>query len=216
VKNRYFISCVALALLCVAPIAKAQGGAPQGTANSNKIAVVRVLEAITACAEGKQANAEIQSRFAPRTAEIDGINKQIEDLQKKAQAGANTLSEEEKSRMQRQGELLSRKLQRTQDDVQDEFNAAKADVLDRLGKKMLDVVNRFATENGYGVVIDASNQQAMTVLYASKQVDITDEVVKLYDQQFPVRAGAAPATRPPGGTPPPTTNPPPKRPGGNQ
>jgi outer membrane protein len=212
VKNRSFISWVALALLCVAPIAKAQGGAPQGTANANKIAVVRVLDAIGTTAEGKQAQAEIQSQFAPRSAEIDAINKQIEDLQKKLQAGANTLSEDEKSRTQRQIEMLGRKLQRTQEAVQDELNGARADVLDRLGKKMLDVVNRYATENGYGVVIDASNQQAMTVIYASKQVDITDEVVKLYDQQFPVRAGA---TRPPA-TNPPATNPPPKRPGGNQ
>jgi outer membrane protein len=216
VKNRSIISCVALALLCVAPVVKAQGGAPPAGANANKVAVVRVLEAIGTTAEGKAAQAEIATRFGPRTAEIDGINKQIEDIQKKLQAGANTLSEDEKSRMQRQGEMLGRKLQRTQDDVQDEVNAARADVLDRLGKKMIDVVNRYATENGYGVVIDASNQQSMTVLYASKQVDITDQVVKLYDQQFPVRAAAAPATRPPGQNPPPTTNPPPKRPGGNQ
>jgi outer membrane protein len=215
VKNRSIVSCVALALLCVAPVVKAQGGAPPAGANANKIAVVRVLEAIGTTAEGKQAQVEIANRFAPRTAEIDSINKQIEDLQKKAQAGANTLSEDEKSRMQRQGEMLSRKLQRTQDDVQDEVNAARADLLDRLGKKMIDVVNRYATENGYGVVIDASNQQSMTVLYASKQVDITDEVVKLYDQQFPVRAASAPAPKQPGTTPP-ATNPPAKRPGGNQ
>jgi outer membrane protein len=215
VKNRSIISCVALALLCVAPVIKAQGGAPPAGANANKIAVVRVLEAIGSTAEGKQAQADIATRFAPRSAEIDGINKQIEDVQKKLQAGANTLSEDEKSRMQRQGEMLARKLQRTQDDVQDEVNAARADVLDRLGKKMIDVVNRYATENGYGVVIDASNQQSMTILYAAKHMDITDEVVKLYDQQFPVRAASATPPKQPG-TPPPTTNPPPKRPGGNQ
>ncbi len=216
-KNRSFISWVALALLCVTPVAKAQGGAPQGaaTANASKVAVVRMLDAIAATAEGKQASAEIQSQFAPRTAEIDGIRKQIDDIDKKLQAGANTLSEEEKARMQRQGEMLQHKLQRTQDEVQEEINATRADTIDRLGKRMLDVVNRFATENGYGVVIDASNQQSMMVLYASKQVDITDGVVKLYDQQYPVHATAAPATRPPGQQPPPQ-NPPAKRPGGQQ
>ncbi len=213
-KNRAIISWVALALLCVTPVAKAQAGAPQGAANANKIATVRVLEAISATAEGKQSVAEIQSQFAPRTAEIDGIRKQIDDIDKKLQAGQNTLSDEEKSRMTRQGEMLQHKLQRTQEEVQEEVNAARADVLDRLGKKMVDVVNRFATENGYGVVIDASNQQTMTVVYASKQVDITDEVVKLYDQQFPVRAAAAPAPKQPGT--PPAQTPPAKRPGGNQ
>jgi outer membrane protein len=213
-KNRSFISWVALAFLCVAPVAKAQTGAPQGAANANKIATVRVLEAISLTAEGKQASAEIQSQFAPRSAEIDGIRKQIDDLDKKLQAGQNTLSDEEKGRMTRQGEMLQHKLQRAQEEVQEEVNAARADVLDRLGKKMVDVVNRFAAENGYGVVIDASNQQAMTVLYASKQVDITDQVVKLYDQQFPIRASTAPAPKQPG--PPPAQNPPAKRPGGQQ
>ena len=213
-KNRAVISSVALALLCVTPAVKAQTGAPQGAANTNKIAVVRMLEAISSTAEGKQAIAEINSQFAPRTAEIDGIRKQIDDLEKKAAAGSNTLSEEEKARLQRQGEMLNRKLQRTTDEVQDEVTAARSDVIDRLGKRMLDVVNHYATENAYGVVIVASNQQAMTILYASKQVDITDAVVKLYDQQYPVRAATPPAKQP--GQQPPAQNPPAKRPGGQQ
>lgn len=213
-KNRAFLPWVALAFLCVAPAAKAQtntSNAPQG-ANAGKVAVVRMRDALQSTAEGKQAMAEIQSTLiAPRQSEMAAVQKQIDDLNKKYQAGQNTLSEDEKARMQRQGDLLTNKLKRMTDELQDEAGAAQADAVDRLGKRLMDVVHNYATENGYGVVIDGSNQQTMLVLYASKQVDITDEIVKLYDQQFPVRTTPAPAPKQPGQQ---QQQPPAKRPGG--
>jgi hypothetical protein len=46
------------------------------------------------------------------------------------------------------------------------------------------------------------------VVYASTNIDITAEIIKLYDQAYPAKAGAAPATKPPATTPKPATQPP--------
>ncbi len=101
----------ALAILCMAPVpgARAQSNA---AAAPVKIATINMRNAIVATAEGKQAQAQLQSQFAPRQADLQNTQKQIEDLQRRLSEGARTLSDDEKAKMQRQGELLARRLQR--------------------------------------------------------------------------------------------------------
>jgi hypothetical protein len=66
---------------------------------------------------------------------------------------------------------------------------------------MLDVVDRYARENGFAVVLDTS--QSSLVVYNANQVDITNQIVQLYDQAYPVRPPAsAPPPRPAPQTPP--------------
>jgi outer membrane protein len=60
-----------------------------------------------------------------------------------------------------------------------------------LGGKMLAIINKYATEKGYVLVLDVSSQQT-PVLWASNTIDITRDVIAAYD------SGAAdlPATKP--------------------
>src|ERR1700693_127282 len=186
-------SWAALALLCVAPVsgASAQAGAAGGPV---KIAVMNVRNAIVATAEGKQAQALLQSQFAPKQNELQGLQKQIEDLQQKLTAGARTLSADEQAKMQRDGEMLQHRLQRGTDDLNEELQAAQGDLVDGIGRKMLEVLDRYSRENGYAVVLDTS-AQGSPVVYGSSQSDITQEIVRLFDQAYPIKgaSGAAPA-----------------------
>jgi outer membrane protein len=54
------------------------------------------------------------------------------------------------------------------------------------------VIDKYATDNGFAIIIDVSSQQS-PVLYAATSIDITREVVGLYDKNAP---GAAPAAAP--------------------
>jgi outer membrane protein len=217
VKIRAILTLATLTVMSAAPAVMAQtGGTSQAPASAsgatpNKIAVLDIQAAIGNTAEGKQAAAELQSTFAPRGAELDAIQKQIGDIDKKLQSGANTLNDEEKARLQAQGQLLQNKWKRNSDQVNEEANAARSEILDRIGRKMVDVVDRYSRENAIGVVIDSSGQ-TNPVLYRATQLDITAEIVKLYDQQYPVKAAAASAPK----TNPPATNPPAKKPGGQE
>ncbi len=210
---KVYIRAIALCalLLAFAVGVWAQGGGGTAAAAPVKVGVLNVRQAIVSTAEGKQASAELQSQFAARQNELENLNKQIEELRSRLRAGDRTLSEEEKARLQRQGELLARQLQRKNDDLQEEVNAAQADVFDRMGRKLLDVLDRYSREHGYAVVFDTSAQSA-PVIYASSQNDVTQDIIRLYDQAHPVKAGApAPARPAPGATrPPPAPKPPSK------
>jgi len=95
--------------------------------------------------------------------------------------------------------------------LNEELNAAQGEVVDGIGRKMLEVLDRYARENGYAVVLDTS-AQGTPVVYGSSQIDITQEIIRLYDQAYPIKAGAAPAAAaPPRPATPPAPAAPPKK-----
>jgi outer membrane protein len=210
--RRTLVRSVALAAACVfgAAVASAQGAAAPGAAATGKVGVISIRQAIVSTAEGKQASAELQSQFTPRQNELEGMNKQIADVRQRLDAGGAKLSQEETARLTRQGEVLSRQLQRKQDEYQEDVNAAQAEVFDRVGRKMVDVLDRYARENGYVVILDSSAQNT-PILFASTNIDVTQDIVHLYDQAYPVKAGgttpARPAPKPATPTPPPAAKP---------
>src|SRR5467141_683954 len=179
-----------IAAVCVfgASALRAQSAAP-GSAAVGKIGVINVRQAIAGTAEGKQAGAELQSQFAPRQNELEGLNKQINDLRQRIDSGTGKLSPEELARLQREGEVKARQLQRKQDEYQEDVNAAQADVFDRVGRKMIDVLDRYARENGYVAILDSSAQNT-PILFASTNIDVPQDIVRLYDQAYPVKGGA--------------------------
>ena len=204
-KIRAILSSVALVGLSLAPAAMAQGSAAPPT----KFKVMDMRAAIVNTAEAKAAGAQLQSQFAPQQAAIDNISKQMDDIQKRGTAGANTLSDEEKGKLQRQYGLLQNQLKRSTEQLDEQSQAAQADIVDSIGRKMMDVVDNFAKENGLDCVLNSSSD-SIGVLYKGASLDVTQEIVKLYDQKYPakVAAGTPPAK------PPTPANPPAKKPGG--
>jgi outer membrane protein len=179
----------ALAALLMVPAAWGQSSAAAAPA---KIGVLNIQVAITSTGEGKQASAELQTQFAPRIAELQNLQKQIEDLQTRARTTANTASDEEKARLQQENDKLTRAFQRKQQEMNDDSQEAQKEVVDHIGRKMMDVLDKYSKENSFAVVLDTASQQS-SVLYASNAIDVTQEIIHLYDQTYPLKAAAATA-----------------------
>jgi outer membrane protein len=177
----------ALAAFLMVPAVWAQGSAPAG---ATKVGVIDVQVAITSTSEGKQAAAELQSKFAPRQTELGNLQKQLEDIQTRLRTGANTLSDDERAKLSRDGENIQRSYQRKSQDAQDDFQQAQRDIVDSIGRKMIDVLTKYSHENGYAVILDRSGQ-ATPVIYAANSTDVTQDIIRLYDQTYPVKASAA-------------------------
>jgi len=204
---RTIVRTAALAAACLlgTVAVRAQAAAAPAAGAAGKIGVINIRQAIAGTAEGKQAGAELQSQFAPRQNELEGMNKQISDIRQRLDQGQGKLSQEEQTRLTRQGELLTRQLQRKQDEYQEDVNAAQGEVFDRIGRKMVDVLDRYARENTFVAVFDSSAQNT-PILFASTNIDITQDIVRLYDGAYPVKAGATPpAAKPATTTPRPAT-----------
>ena len=133
----------ALAAFLMVPATWAQTGGASAPAAASKVGVIDVQVAITSTAEGKQAAAELQSQFAPRQTELSNMQKQMEDIQTRLRTGQTTLSDDEKARLQREGEQLQRTFQRRSQDAQDDFNEAQREIVDRIGRRMIDVLSKY-------------------------------------------------------------------------
>ena len=194
-KIRMVVPVVA-ALLAIPAVRAQEGGAA-----ANKIGIINIQGAIANTGEGKQALSELQSQFAPRQAELQQLQKQIQDIQGRLQTGQTTLSEDEMVRLNDEQQRDQRTLQRKTQDAQADYQDAQQDAINRIGRKMMPILDKYAKDHGFAVILDASSQQT-PIVYASNQVDVTQDIVRLYDQQYPVAGGAssttpskAPATR---------------------
>lgn len=164
-----------------------------GAPAPSKVGTISLQAAIVNTAEGKQASAELQTHFAARSTELQNLQKQIKDIQAKLQSSQQVLSEVERSRLQREGERLTGTLQRKQQYFQEDLNAAQQDMMNNVGPKLAEVLSKYSKENGYSVILDTSSQQT-PVVYGAPQVDVTEEIMKLYDQSHPAKS--TPTTTP--------------------
>jgi outer membrane protein len=108
--------------------------------------------------------------------------------------GSTTMSEEARTKLMRDSDALTTKLNRDTQDAQTDLDEAQGKLMQELGNKMLAIIEKYATQNGYALVLDVSNPQT-PVLWAASGIDITNDIVKLYDQANP-GAGAGSAAKP--------------------
>jgi outer membrane protein len=176
-----------------APVVAAEPGAAPAPV---KVATIFAQNAIVSTQEGQKATAQLNAKYAPRKDEFDRKQREIQALRdqlKKNLAGMNAAAR------QRNEQLIddkSKELQRLSEDSQAALEEEEGSLLQQLGDKLLGVIGDYAMRHGYALVLDVSNPQG-PVLWASPAVDITNEIVKLYDQTHPSPAvpPAAPPTK---------------------
>ena len=88
---------------------------------------------------------------------------------------------------------------RLQQDLQEEAEDAQNALISQVGQKMQQVINRYARENDLSLILNAVYWfQGGPFVYATAAVDITEAIIQLYDQTYPVEtaAGSKPSPSP--------------------
>ncbi len=165
-------------------------GAQSAPATGAKIGVVDIQQAILSTAEGKQAIQNLQKEYQPRETEINQRQQDVQQLRDQLQKQMTTLSADEQRRMQHDLQEKQTVLQRLEQDAQSSFQYDRDTVMRDLGQKMVKVIDQYASGHGFALVIDGSQ---VPVYYAAKGVDITPEIVKLYDSSNPAASASAPS-----------------------
>src|SRR5258708_37368835 len=97
---------------------------------------------------------------------MENLNKQINDIRQQLAANQTTWSDEQKTKAQTQGQRLAAQLERKNTELQEDVNAAQGDVVDRIGRKMMEVLDRYAREDGYVAGFDSAAQKS-AIIYAA-------------------------------------------------
>jgi outer membrane protein len=201
-KNLVFPALV----LGVAALAQAQGQVP------TKIAIIHVQNAILSTKDGQKAAADLQALFSPRQQELEKKRAELTALQDQLRKGSATMSEDAKTKLMRDIDATTTRVNRDTQDAQSDLDESQGKLMQELGGKMMAVMEKYATQNGFAVVLDVSNPQT-PVLWAASAVDITNDIVKLYDQAYPGGSAApgVPAAKPPAAVRPAAPAPPAKK-----
>ena len=161
-----------------------------------KVAVISVQGAIIGTKDGQKAAQALQAKFAPKQKDFSDRQTEIQGLNDQLQKGSNTMSEDKRAQLQREIEDKTKRLQRDEQDTKEEWDGSQQQLLQSLGQRMMGVIEKYAKDNGYSMVLDVSNPNT-PVLYASSGIDITQDIISLYDKTT-VNGGPAAAPSTPG------------------
>ena len=145
-----------------------------------KLAIINSQQSVIDTAEIKKAQAEMEAKFKPRTAQLEKLQKELQELQTQLQAGEGKLTPQAQQNLQITGQRKQRELQRLQEDLQGEVERERNDILSRSGARMQEIVRKLAEERGLDVVVDVSN-----TVYFKPALDITKEATAAYDKAYP-------------------------------
>jgi len=189
-RDRLLSFSILLSLLAYPSLAPSQDQPPAAT---GRIGVINIQEAIIGTAEGKKALAEIQKRYEPRRNDLQRQEQEINALQDQLQKQVNTLSDEEKLRLQRQLDEKQRLFKRAQEDAQADYQNDNQEAIRRVGQKMVRVINDYAQQNGFVLVVDDSQ---LPVYFVAKGNDLTEVIMKRYDAANPAASPSVSSSPP--------------------
>jgi outer membrane protein len=213
-KNFFALTTVALAVASTAFAQAAQSPAPAPPAPAGvtaaptasgaptRVAIIQLQQALVKCQDGQKASADMQAKFGPRKQVLEKQQADLAAKQEQLSKGSATMSEAAKQAMASEIASGQKKLQRDGEDFDAEVQSYENGIMQDLAAKMIDVIAKYATQNGYAMVVDVSNQQS-PLIWADQGYVITEAIVKLYDQAHPGAgpAAAAPVVKPPAAPP---------------
>jgi outer membrane protein len=151
-----------------------------------KMGSVDIQKALNTCEAGKAAAAK--------------LNKSLEDARKKYEAQGQALQKEQES-LERQSSMLdeqvfkdkvrdfqskAREWERFRKDVETDIRQQHNEIVDRISKELIEITEQLGKEGGYTLVVERS-----LVPYIDPSLDITDQLIKRYNQKGGAKAPAA-------------------------
>lgn len=201
VQKKTLVTFLSMTLLASATSLGQATAAVTPAAVPSKIAFVNLQEAVITCNEGKQEAAVLMQRFSGKQSALKAQDDELKKLKDDFQAASAKLTDEERATRNRVIQDKQKAFDRNYADYQAEAQEAQQEAVNRIVKKMLPVLEKYVSGNGYTAVFDVSNPQNANVLWIRKDSMITQQIVDVYNAQSGVQApapgGAAPPSAPP-------------------
>ncbi len=158
-----------------------------GLSQGAKIGFVDSLAVLQGTEEGKAGIGEVEKYVQAKQKELQALQKKVDDLKSKLSNQARVLSTDAASQMQQQITENETKLRRNTEDSQTEVGKKRDALLSKMSSKIQVIIRDYAEKNGYSVIFLREQNQP----YVAPSLEITQEIVRIYNDQNPVAAAAA-------------------------
>lgn len=190
--NRLFASLATLALGCSLTVAG------QTPAVSPKVAVIAFQSAVTQTNEFQRDYADLEKKYEPKSEQLKALNDEINTLTKQLQTQSAMLSDAQRIQRQEAIQEKQKQAQRMAEDDQSDYQSDVQGMFSSMAAKVGEVMNTYAKDHGFTVVLDAGQSQNPTVIYANPTADITKAIIDAYNLKSGVPAPPAAAPPAPG------------------
>ena len=170
------------ALLMTASLAQESG---------TKFATVNTRAILQGTAEGSKALQELEVFRNEKQQAMQTQSEELQALRQQYDSQSRMLNPDTAAEMEREITTKDRQLRRLQEDAELELNRRQNELYTRMSEKITTLIGEYAEQNGIGVVFI----QNPSIPYTTPALDITADIIKLYDERNPV-AGAQPAAAP--------------------
>ncbi len=173
----------AVAASAQAPAASAaQRPAATATApTTTKVAVIEFQAAVAQTNEFQRDLGDLQKKYDPKRTQLKTLNDEIDKLTKDLQTQGAQLSDAERETRTRTIDEKKRQLDRETQDAQSDFQNDMQGKINEVAGKVGALMTEYAKSHGFTLVLDASDQQNATVLYAVPSTDITKVIIEGYN-----------------------------------
>jgi len=162
--------CLMLAAVLVAPV-------PSYSADAVKFGAIDVQKVLNESESGKKAKTDLEVLIKLKQTTIDEKGKSIEKLKADIEKQASVLSADARKTKEEELEKSVREYQRLVQDSQAEIKKKEAELTENILKDIKDLVEKTGAENKYTLILEKG-----MVLYSDQGIDITDTILKKYDE----------------------------------
>jgi outer membrane protein len=145
-------------------------------ADTAKFGAIDIQKVLNESEAGKKAKSDLESLIKSKQANIDEKGRAIDKLKSDMEKQSSILSEDARKKKEDELERMVRVYQHLVQDSQAELKKKESELTDGILKQIRDMVDKIGEEEGYTIIFEKG-----TVLYSSKGIDITEDVLKRFD-----------------------------------
>lgn len=149
-------------------------------AETGKIGYVDLRIALNESEQGKKAKIDLESTIKTKQTVIDEKGKSIEKLKGELEKQVSVLSPEARKTKEEEIERNVRDYQRLVQDAQTEVKKKENELTGSILKELREIIEKIGQEEGYTLILE--NVEGL-ILYAKKDLDVTDKVIKIYNSR---------------------------------
>ena len=173
-------------LLAFGPgLVEAQQPAPAAaapTASSARIAYIDVQRVLARSSAGVAAREQLEREKSVMQKEMDSKRQELEKLRDELEKKGPLMTADARREKQEVFERKRRDAARMMDDFQKELEKKEQVLLQRVLQDLSGVIEKVGKDKGYYMIVE---KRGASVLYASADADLTDEIIRAYDTQAP-------------------------------
>jgi outer membrane protein len=156
-------------------VASAQG------AETIKLGYVDMQKALNICESGKEAKKFITDEVGKIERTFVGKQKELEKIKEDLEKRGSVLSESVRKEKEKDYQTKLRDLQRLQRDYEEDLRRKDQEYTAKILSELAAIARKLGEDGKYTVIFE-KNQPAF--VYFSNVIDLTDEVIKIADQNF--------------------------------